>query len=79
MGPCNIEYKVAVTLMKKEGLVSDLSKEETINKNDSPNKLIIVKRSRSTDQNDKSCKKLFLYFVLYQKHCQRLFLTMFLI
>ena len=46
MGPRNIEYKVAVTVMKKEGLVSDLSKEETVNKNDSPNKLIIVKKSR---------------------------------
>ena len=29
----------------------------SINKNDSPNKLIIVKKSRQTDQNDKSCKK----------------------
>ena len=28
-------------------------------KNDSPNKLIIVKKSRQTDQNDKSCKKKF--------------------
>ena len=30
MGPRNIEYKVAATVMKKEGLVSDLSKEETV-------------------------------------------------
>ena len=43
-----------------------------ITKNDSPNKLIIVKKSRSTDQNDRSCKKLFLYFLLYQKHRQRI-------
>ena len=44
------------------------------NKNDSSNKLIIVKKSRQTDQNDNSCKKkqLFLYFALYQKHCQRI-------
>ena len=29
---------------------------KTNNKNDSPNKLIIVKKSRQTDQNDKYCK-----------------------
>ena len=37
----------------------------TNNKNDSPNKLIIVKKSRQTDQNDKSCKK-FFFFVNYR-------------
>ena len=32
----------------------------TNNKNDSPNKLIIAKKSRQTDQNDKSCKNIIL-------------------
>ena len=37
----------------------------TNNKNDSPNKLIIVKKSRQTDQNDKSCKNHLSFWSVY--------------
>ena len=37
----------------------------SINKNDSPNKPIIVKKSRQTDQNDKSCKNHLSFWSVY--------------
>ena len=55
-------------MMTRKTAVIDLNYND---KNDSPNKLIIVKKSRQTDQNDKSCKKNFSYISFYIKNIVR--------